>query len=150
MDAIAGVIGAADARRYDGPLLGAAARYPDALVRGQAALAMGRISNRAALPDLIELMADPDTTVRQDAVFALGLLGDPEAIPALGELVVNTAASAQSVVHSEAVTALLKIGQADSPARAAIADLVRQLLLRESANVEAGLRRHFYLTGMSW
>jgi len=138
VDALAGVLGAADARRYDGALLGAAARYPDALVRGQAALAMGRIGNRAALPDLVELMADPDTAVRQDAVFALGLLGDPAAIPALRELVVNSAASAQSVVHSEAVTALLKIGQADSTARAGVADLVRQILLRESADVEAG------------
>lgn len=138
VDALAGVIGASDAKRYDASTLTAAARYPDPLVREQAALAMGRIGDHAALPELLELLVDPDTTVRQRAAFALGLLGDPAALPTLGDLVVNTSAGEQSVVHPEAMTAILKIGQRDSTARSEVADLVRQLLARELANVDAG------------
>ena len=78
VEPLAGILAASDARRFTGPLFRAAARHPDPIVRRHAALAMGRISNPAALSILLRLSSDPDTIVQRDALFSIGLLAVPE------------------------------------------------------------------------
>jgi cyclophilin family peptidyl-prolyl cis-trans isomerase/HEAT repeat protein len=110
VEALAGVLAAEDARRYDGPALTRGAHDADASVRRHAALAIGRIGSRAGLRTLLELIADPDSAVAADAAFALGLLNEPEALPRLRELMFNTPADQQTSLHAEAATAVAKIG----------------------------------------
>src|SRR5262245_53290951 len=49
---------------------------PDPLVRARAAVALGQIGERAALPDVATLSADAAAEVRASAAFALGLIAD--------------------------------------------------------------------------
>jgi len=128
VNALAGVLQAADERRPDAPGLLAAWRFNDSTVRAQAALAMGRIGDTSATPRLLEMLTDPDTTVQSAAAFALGLIRDTTAIPQLRDLVLNTPPAQQNAVHQEAVTALAKIG-----GRAA-ADVIREILSRSVGN----------------
>lgn len=55
----------------------------DARVRRQAAVALGELRSRRAVPDLIETLADPDPDVREAAMRALKKIGDRRAGPAL-------------------------------------------------------------------
>src|SRR5262245_6886807 len=73
-EALAGILAASDARSYDGPMFRAVMRHADPLVRGQAALAMGRIGQRAAAPLLLEMLSDQDSAVAASAAFSLGLI----------------------------------------------------------------------------
>jgi cyclophilin family peptidyl-prolyl cis-trans isomerase/HEAT repeat protein len=109
VEAIAPVLAAEDARRFDATALDRGARSPDALVRRTTALAAGRIGDSRALPLLLTLFADPDSTVRPTAAFALGLLRDTAAVGAvIGRLGQPPALDAATV--NEAVTALARIG----------------------------------------
>ncbi len=110
VDALAGVLAAEDARRYDGPLLSGAARHPSPQVRRRAALAIGRIGDRSGTPTVIELLADPDSSVQRDAAFALGLLRDPSALEELRDYVLLAPPATQHAAHLEAVTAIAKVG----------------------------------------
>lgn len=56
---------------------------PDRSVRRRAALAAGRIGDRAATPLVVPLLKDPDAEVRRSAAFALGLIGDASSSEAL-------------------------------------------------------------------
>src|SRR5690349_3858098 len=114
VEALAAVLAAEDARRYDGPVLLRAAHDPETSVRRHAALAIGRIGNRAGLRTLLELVNDPDTTVAADAVFATGLLRDEGALPKLRDLMFNTPPDQQTAVQAEAATAVAKIGGPDA------------------------------------
>lgn len=116
VDAVAAILAAEDARRYDQPLLANAAAHPEPLVRRYAALAMGRIGNPAAAQPLLTLVNDPDSTVRAAAVFALGLVGDRAVIPSLGELVRSAPIDGPMEVPLEAVTAIAKLGGTDAAA----------------------------------
>ncbi len=107
---LASILAAEDARRFDGPLFRAAARHPSPIVRRHAALAMGRIGSRAAVPILLEIISDHDTIVRQDAVFAVGLLRDPGTVYRLRDLALNAPAAEQGGPHAEAVAAIARIG----------------------------------------
>jgi HEAT repeat protein len=68
------------------------ARADDPLVRRYLALALGRLGNRAAVPALLDLLADhgavsaADAETRIYAMWSLGALGDPAAVPALVQL----------------------------------------------------------------
>ena len=55
----------------------------NALLRGEAAEALGRIGNSRALRPLETALEDPDPTVRAHAASALGYLGRSEAVPKL-------------------------------------------------------------------
>ncbi len=55
----------------------------NALLRGEAAEALGLIGGAGAVGILCEVLADADPTVRQRAALALGLLGRREAAPGL-------------------------------------------------------------------
>jgi cyclophilin family peptidyl-prolyl cis-trans isomerase/HEAT repeat protein len=99
-----------DRREFDAAALRRAARHPDALVRAQAAVAIGRIGDLAGGPLLLTLLADPDTAVRAEAAFAIGLVHDTLAVD---ELVRRLDAFPQVATESdqlEIVTALARIG----------------------------------------
>jgi len=121
---LANVLAAEDARRFDPPLFTEAARFPDPLVRGRAALAMGRIGDTTALGTLLELLTDEDSLVQEDAAFALGLLRSPAVLVPLRERTLQILRAGSRSTAVEAVTAIAKIGGAD--AATVIDDVVRQ------------------------
>ena len=99
-----------DRRSFDAATLRRAALSPDSMVRARAAMALGRIGDRAATPILVLLLADRDTAVRAEAAFALGELGDTAAVPALVRLVDAFDPVESGDFEAELVTALAKIG----------------------------------------
>src|SRR5881628_2536227 len=116
---VARLLGAADARAFDGPLFREALRHPDAFVRRQAALAAGRIGDPEALDVLVEALGDSDQTVQAAAAFGLGLLKETRAVEPLLALVRSVPAADQGTPQVEAVTALAKIAGAGGDAAAA-------------------------------
>jgi cyclophilin family peptidyl-prolyl cis-trans isomerase/HEAT repeat protein len=113
---LARLIAAADARSFDGALIGAALRDADPALRRQAALAAARIGDAAAVDLLVPVLADSDAGVQATAAFALGLLKDARAAPALLQLVGSVPATEQGPAQVEAATALARIGGADGAA----------------------------------
>jgi len=107
---IARVLAAADARGFDGPLFREALGYPEAEVRRQAALALGRIGDPAAVDLLVAALSDSGAAVRAAAAFALGLVKDARAVEPLLALVRAVPPTEQGPPQAEAVTALAKIG----------------------------------------
>jgi len=81
-------------------------RDPDRSVRRRAALAAGRVADRALVPTLVDLMNDAEPEVRQMAAFALGLVGDPKAADRL----VASLKDSEGVVRARAVEALGRLG----------------------------------------
>jgi cyclophilin family peptidyl-prolyl cis-trans isomerase/HEAT repeat protein len=110
VEALAHILAAEDARTWDANLMRTAAADPEPIVRRHAALAMGRIGNRGALPILLELLVDRDSLVQADAAFALGLVGDSSAIHRLRQLVLEPAGDAAALPQAEAVSAVARIG----------------------------------------
>jgi cyclophilin family peptidyl-prolyl cis-trans isomerase/HEAT repeat protein len=89
-------------------------QHPDSLVRRRAAIALGRLGDRAGTSLLLRLLDDADSTVRIEAVFALGQLGDAAAV---GELAARAARFPRVVtgdLEAEVVAALAKIGGPDA------------------------------------
>jgi cyclophilin family peptidyl-prolyl cis-trans isomerase len=68
-----------DVRTLDTILVARLLGHAGAEVRGRAALAAGRVRDRAAAPLLLRALGDPDSDVRARAAFALGVLGDTAA-----------------------------------------------------------------------
>jgi len=99
-----------DRREFDAAALRRAARHPDALVRAQAAVAIGRIADPAGGPVLIDLLSDPDTAVRAEAAFAIGLLHDTLAVEELARRLDAFPQVASDPDRLEMVTALARIG----------------------------------------
>src|SRR5437773_10689176 len=107
---LARLLAAADARAFDAPLFREALHAPDAVVRRQAALGVGRIGDPAGTDLLVESLSDSDQTVRAAAAFGLGLLKDARAVEPLLALVRSVPAAEQGPPQAEAVTAIAKIG----------------------------------------
>ncbi len=129
---LAGVLALEDARRFDPARFAEAARFPEPLVRGHAALAMGRIGDTTALPILVELLADEDSVVQEDAAFAMGLLGSTSALAPLRDralLALRTGGRSSAV---EGVTAIAMIGGANA------ASIIEEILRQASAAIQAG------------
>jgi len=103
-----------DRRQFDGVILQRAAQHPDVVVRSRAAMAMGRIGDRAATALLVPMLQDQDSMVRIEAAFALGELGDPAAVTELAALAGRFPASAQGDLVIEIVTALAKLGGSEA------------------------------------
>ena len=114
---LARLLAVADARRFDGPLLGDALRHPDPAVRRQAALAAGRIGDPAAVDLLVQALTDSTPAVRAAAAFGLGLLHQARSTGPLLTLARTTPVDQQGDPEIQAVTALARIG-GDSGARA--------------------------------
>ena len=83
VETFAHILAAEDARDLDDAVFRRALADPDSSVRREAALALGRIRNPAAVPLLAPLLRDPDSLVQATTIFALGLLGDQRAVPLL-------------------------------------------------------------------
>src|SRR2546430_2223934 len=113
---LARVLAASDARAFDAPLFREAQHYPDAVVRRQAALAIGRIGDAAGTDLLVEALGDSEPTVRAAAAFGLGLVKDARAVEPLLALVRSVPAAEQGPPQAEAVTAIAKIGGDEGPA----------------------------------
>ncbi len=69
---------------------------PSPLMRGHAALALGRIGYKPAVPRLIDLLEDPDWQVRETAVNGLGLIQDATAIIPLVSCLSDTVPAVQN------------------------------------------------------
>src|SRR5439155_1562549 len=80
---LARLLAAADARAFDVALFRETLHHPDAVVRRQAALALGRIGDPAGTDLLVEALADSGAAVRAAAAFGLGLLKDARAVEPL-------------------------------------------------------------------
>jgi HEAT repeat protein len=65
------------AARPAAPALMRALKSPDALVRQQAAGALGQVGAEEAVPALAEALRDAEWSVRRQAAVALGQLGSP-------------------------------------------------------------------------
>ncbi len=140
VESLAGILAAADTRRFTAPLFRAASRHPSPIVRSHAALAMGRIGNQGATRILLRLMSDPDSIVRRDAVFAVGQLGSPAALARLRDIILNTPTDEQDAAQAEAVGAVAKIGGPD--AAAVIAELLNRWVgIASTQGVPSGVRR---------
>jgi cyclophilin family peptidyl-prolyl cis-trans isomerase/HEAT repeat protein len=135
VDALANVLAAEDARRFDAPLFRAAIRYPSPVVRRQAALAIGRIGNPGGIEFLMRLISDPDSGVQVAAIFALGLVGQPSSLPELRELALYAVDGERIAAGAEAVAAAARIG---GPAGAAVIDEVLNRSLGLAARGDAG------------
>lgn len=81
-------------------------RDSDARVRGQAALALGRLKARQARDALEAATQDSDDHVRGAASYALGLVGDAAALPALRRRLEDDAAFVRAI----AAEALNRLG----------------------------------------
>ena len=69
----------------------------DPLVRGQAALSLGKLRAKSALVPLISLLKDPDEHVRGSAAYAVGLVGDRSAAKDLRPLSEDQSAFVRAV-----------------------------------------------------
>jgi len=89
-------------------------------VRGYLALVLGRTGDSAAVPLLVEAIADADPQTRVYALWALGLIGDPSALPAL----VGALADSDPGLRKTAAYALGEVGDpaALAPLEAALDD----------------------------
>jgi HEAT repeat protein len=72
-------------------LLSQTARHPEAGIRLNAALALGKISDARVVPILLEMIRDPDRSVKKQVMLSLGVLRDHRAVPALQEITSNRA-----------------------------------------------------------
>lgn len=97
---------AAGFRHALNPDLAALVADPDALVRGRAALAIGRVGLAEGGSLLQAALADPAETVRGNAAFALGLLASRDSVPALQTMLADPSV----IVRGRAVEALGLIG----------------------------------------
>ena len=88
------------------------------LVRVNAAIELGKLKAREAIPALLEALKDPNMALRNNAAFALGEIGAGEAVPHLIDLLHDP----EERVRKSAVKALGMIC-----AREAVAPLIQVL-----------------------
>ncbi len=112
------------------PIVIAGARHRDAVVRADAAEALGLLAPEGAVPLLLGLADDPSPEVRTVAVRALGAFDDPAAI----DRVIGALAESSGIPTSVAASALLQQG-------AAVGDRVRVALDDADAGVRRGAAR---------
>lgn len=102
------IMRAEDERRWD-PNLSALLTAPYPITRKRAALALGRIGDERALPELVAaLKSDHDQSVRQMCAFAIGEIESPAGAEALIAVLNDT--NEPGEVRARAVEALGKIG----------------------------------------
>jgi cyclophilin family peptidyl-prolyl cis-trans isomerase/HEAT repeat protein len=80
VEAIAPILMAEDARRWDEGLYRRGLEHSDPLVRRKAALAVGRLQDPRGTPLLVAHLNDPDSSVQTEIMFALGVLQDTAAV----------------------------------------------------------------------
>jgi hypothetical protein len=88
---------------------------PSYKVRVQAALVLGKLGDKRAVPALIKALKDQNASVRGVTCASLGRLGDPAAVPALKEVL----GDGESFVRQAAEKALGQLASAAPPTPAA-------------------------------
>jgi hypothetical protein len=96
----------------------------DFRVRVQAALLLGKTSDGAALPALVNALRDESAAVRASAAAALGTFGDPEALDALRLHLEDDNAAVRRQVEASVAT-LDKLKKSDGADRAHATVLVK-------------------------
>jgi DEAD/DEAH box helicase domain-containing protein len=86
--------------------------HEDLIVRGRAALMLGKLGDRRAVESLIEALDAPGYQTRVHAAESLGKLGDPRAIPSLRRVVETES----DTFRAAAVEALHRLGYKDEAA----------------------------------
>ena len=79
------------------PALTDGLKDPDALVRGEAAISLGKLHARKALGALQPALQDPDDHVRGSAAYGVGLMGDPAGVALLRPLLKDDSAFVRAV-----------------------------------------------------
>jgi HEAT repeat protein len=69
----------------------------DALVRGEAAISLGKLRARKALPAIQSVVQDSDDHVRGSAAYGLGLMGDPSGVALLRPMLKDDSAFVRAV-----------------------------------------------------
>jgi len=114
---------------------------PDLEVRGEAALAVGRLGLREALPTLVDWLDDPDPGLRAAAARGLGALGDERGLAglvrALGDVSADVRVAAVEALEGLGRSAALVplLGRLDDPdvgVRLAAIEALATLGLREA------------------
>ena len=112
LDAVARLLAMEDRRVFDPALAASAAASADPLVRGRAALALGRLRSADAAGLLTGLLGDAEPGVRRAAAFAAGLGGNRTLVPAL----VRSLADPDAPTADAAACALGRIGGPEAEA----------------------------------
>jgi len=86
---------------------------PSYKVRLQAAIALGNLKNKRAVPALIHSLSDENFTIRGVSAAALGQIGDKRALPELQQLV-KKEKNSFVLAQAERATKVL-VGQAEGP-----------------------------------
>jgi len=103
--------------RVSGPLIEILKTDPEGSVRGRAASALGRVSDKSAVPALIEALKDPDPFAGSYAAHSLGILADPEAIPALAAYEKSVEKESQKDAARKAIDAIRRRAGIEPKAR---------------------------------
>jgi HEAT repeat protein len=86
--------------------------HEDLIVRGRAALMLGKLGDRRAVESLIEALDAPGYQTRVHAAQSLGKLGDPRAI----EPLLRVVETEKDTFREAAAQALHRLGYKDDPA----------------------------------
>jgi cyclophilin family peptidyl-prolyl cis-trans isomerase/HEAT repeat protein len=133
IDALAALLEMEDTRTLDAAVAGRLLRAASPEVRGRAALAVGRIGDRAGTPLLLEALQDSTTAVRARVAFALGRMADSSA--AVVAALSGAAFRDRARVAAEAAAAL---GRLRVPAgRPALDSLLSRAQLDDTVRHEA-------------
>jgi HEAT repeat protein len=127
IEKLARILALEDARSPGDGELERALADPDRGVRRRAALAAGRIGDRALVPALLPLLADGEPEVRQMAAFGLGLIGDARA----GDALVAALKDPETAVRARAAEAIGRVG--DARAAPALADAIVEAIPKGAA-----------------
>ncbi|MEO0540103.1 MAG: HEAT repeat domain-containing protein [Cyanobacteria bacterium P01_A01_bin.105] len=119
--------------------------YP---LRRNAAKALGKLGNQAAVPDLIECLACPDYYVRESAAQALEELGNEQAIAPLVDLLAGGVEAAVPVPEKphlvQPYNAVLEALGTLAAGNTALVELVEPFLAHPVPNVQNAAARALY------
>ncbi len=127
---------AEDERVYADGVLRRFLADPGATVRRRAVLAVGRLQDSTAIPDLLPLLADSDPEVKREAIFALGQIGlaQPGAAAQARGALEKTLPGADVATAGLALEALGKLGdRGATPLVASYLENAEPLLRGEAA-----------------
>jgi len=125
------VLGMADARVFDMPLVDSALAARWMPLRAAATLAIGQVgaaNGKPGAPRLRQLLSDSDPAVASNAAYALGLLVDSGSVESLA-----TALRGRAVVAREAAWALGEIG---APARSVLTRALANRVSDEATTIQ--------------
>jgi HEAT repeat protein len=135
------------------PVLAASLSDPDAVVRGAAAVALGRVAGASAVARLVPLLSDADRSVRERAILAIGATGSAAGADVLLDLAQEKGSRKDGAPGSETrALAILALAIShryglDASFDARVADLVADAKKRDLADVGTAALVHRLLAG---